>query len=470
MRNKFLESSFYVLFSNALRLISKFLVGVVAAKILGPTNFGFYNLIDLVGKYGPLSTLGVPSGTSREIPLSLGRGSERRASELNDTGFTGLLITTGVAAVLIICGSALFFSGLSLFAISMASLGLFVNAVYEYHIVYLYSYSQFRRASNVISIYSVFLLLLTVSLVLLFDIWGQFFAIFIVPLATILFVYSRKIHRFSISFDIPLYFHIIKIGLPMLVIGIGYTFLITIDRILVVKLYDITSLGYYGLAIMVFVFSQQVPAAITQVIYPKLNLMFGQSDRIDKLGEIAILPSVLLSIGMPPLIAVFMYSLPFIVTTFLPAYSNGILSAELIIIPISVFGINILNTIFKIGPIISALIVSIVVKILAAYMFYKFSLGLEGIAIASSVALLLYTVIVTVLSLLYMSKSKTYIIRYSMLYIAVPVLLVTIFFLFINGYIHNPGFLFPPILFYLFIAYRLFRHHFDWNALLIDLG
>ena len=65
MFKKIFESGLYVLVSNALRLVSKFLVGIVSARILGPTNFGFYNLIDLVSKYGPLSNIGVSSGISR---------------------------------------------------------------------------------------------------------------------------------------------------------------------------------------------------------------------------------------------------------------------------------------------------------------------------------------------------------------------------------------------------------------------
>ena len=134
-----------------MRLVSKFLVGIVSARILGPTNFGFYNLIDLVSKYGPLSNMGVSSGISREIPLNLGMGKEEYVEELNDAGFTGLLSTTSFIAALFIVYSFIFLKGLALFAVVMASAGVVFNAVYEYDIMYLYAHSRFRIASRFVN-------------------------------------------------------------------------------------------------------------------------------------------------------------------------------------------------------------------------------------------------------------------------------------------------------------------------------
>ena len=160
----------------------------------------------------------------------------------------------------------------------MASIGVIFNAVYEYDIMYLYAHSRFRIASMAMAFYSIALFLLTFLLVWFFNIWGQLVSISIVPLAAILFVYARKYHHFSFRINVTVYLHIIKIGLPLIVIGIAYTFLITIDRILITRFYNLTMLGYYGLAIMFFVFSQQVPDAISQVTYPRLNLLLADCD------------------------------------------------------------------------------------------------------------------------------------------------------------------------------------------------
>ena len=468
MFKKILQSGLYVLVSNVLRLVSKFLVGIVSARILGPTNFGFYNLIDLVSKYGPLSNIGVSSGISREIPLHLGMGKEEYVEELNDAGFTGLLSTTSFIALCFIIYSFVFLHGLGLFAVIMASVGVVFNAVYEYDIMYLYSHSRFRTASTAIGFYSIALFLLTLVLVLFFNIWGQFVSISIVPLVAILFIYARGYHHFSFRVNIPAYLHIIKIGLPLIVIGIAYTFLITIDRILITHFYTITMLGYYGLAIMLFVFSQQVPDAISQVIYPRLNLLFGQSKRVDALDMIAIIPAMLLSSAMPLMIGLLTYLLPFVVGRFLPAYVSGISAAELIILPVTVIGVNILSTLFKIKILIIILVISIGVKTVSAYAFYTMGMGLEGIAIASTLGILTYTVSVTIISLIYLKKSARYILQYLFFYAVLPLVIAIIFFLFINGYSRSPIMFLIPIAYYAIILRRLVRHGFNLTFLLED--
>jgi len=462
---KIFESSFYVFFSNFFRLIAKFLVGVLAAKLLGPTNYGFFNLIDLVNKYGPLSNLGVSSGISREIPLNLGKGENEHALRLNNVGFTGLIFTTTFIASVIIIFAIFKLHGLALFALIMASLGIIVNAVYEYHVMYLYSYSDFRKASNLIIFYSFALIVFTVLLIWFFNIWGQFIAIFLIPVIAIFYVYKKKIHKFTLTYNILEYLEIIKIGLPLIIIGIGYTFLITIDRILIVKFYNITMLGYYSLSIMLFVFSQQIPSAISQVIYPKLNSTYGRTDNIEILGDIAIIPSIILALIMPILIAAFIFFLPFIVSHFLPAYIKGILAAELIMISVAIFGINILNTLFKIKELIVLLFIAILVKIVAAYLFFKMGMGLEGIAIASDIALLLYTCLTTILSLMYMKKKIHYIFKYALFYILFPLGITIIFYLLFNNNLKYKTLLILPLLYYLFLFYHIYKNKFNLNYL-----
>jgi len=466
---KILQSGVYVLVSNVMRLVSKFLVGIVSARILGPTNFGFYNLIDLVSKYGPLSNMGVSSGISREIPLNLGMGKEEYVEELNDAGFTGLLSTTSFIAALFIVYSFIFLKGLALFAVVMASAGVVFNAVYEYDIMYLYAHSRFRIASAVMGFFSLALFLLTLVLVFFFNIWGQFVSICAVPLAAILFTYIKKYHHFSFRINIPAYLHVIKIGLPLIVIGIAYTFLITIDRILITRFYNITMLGYYGLAIMLFVFSQQIPDAISQVIYPRLNLLFGQSKRVDALDNIAIIPSVLLSSAMPLMIGLLIYVLPFVVTRFLPAYVSGIPAAELIILPVTVIGVNILSTLFKIKILLSILAISIAVKVASAYLFYTMGMGLEGIAIASTLGILTYSVSVTIISLVYLKKSLRFILQYLLFYVLLPLAITVLFFLYINGFVGSVLVFLLPAAYYAIIVRRLARHNFNPAFLIEDV-
>jgi len=466
--NRIVKSSIYLLFSNLLRLSAKFFVQIFSAKILGPTNFGFYNLIDLITKYGPLSNLGVSSGISREIPLNLGKKLIDFAHELNNSGFTGLLISSNLIALLIIVSSIFIYSGLALYAIIMASLSIIVNAIYEYHIMYLYSYNKFKTASFVITIYSLFLIVVTISLVYIFNVWGLFFSIFLVPFLVMLVVYIKKIHLFSFKFDYRNYISIIKIGFPLIIIGIGFTFFITLDRIIIVKLYDIKQLGYYSLAIISYVFIIQIPAAINQVIYPKLNLIYGETNNSEHLAEIAIAPSMILSIVMPLFIGMFIFILPILTKKFLPEYDKGIIPAEIIMIPLCIFSVNILNTLFKIKILIILLVTAICIKIFLALYLNSYGLGIDGIAISSSLSLTFYTIATTVISFIYMKKNFFYIIKYLSYYFIIPIVITLSFFLYGIHKISIFTLLFVPLTYYFIILFRLLKNNLNLNSLLVN--
>ncbi|MCL5267422.1 MAG: oligosaccharide flippase family protein [Bacteroidetes bacterium] len=432
MAEGLLKASSFVLSSNLLRLISKFLSSVVSAKILGPTSYGFYNLMDLIVKYGPLLNLGVASGISRDIPISLGRGDLAQAETLNDAGFTGLL-ATGLLSFVVICSTSfLFYSGLALWGITFAAASIVTNAVFEYQIMYLYSYSNFKRASFLISVNSVTNLVATISLVYFWGIHGQFVAILLVPVVVIMVAYLKGYHSFKFNFSLRIYKGIVKIGFPLILVGIGYTFLITIDRVIIAKYLGVEQLGFYSLAIMAFVFSQQVPIAISQVIYPKMNFKFGVDTNPRGLEYTAVLPSLILSLVMPLAMVVSMLFLPPIVKMFLGEYTNGIVSSEIILIPVSFYGVNILNTIFKIKELIVSLLSAIILKVAISIILIRLHFGIDGVAVASAVSLIAYTATISVISMIYLGKRVPYIVKYLLLVLFLPVLFVSSFVLYLN--------------------------------------
>ena len=432
-REGLLKSGSFVFFSNAARLFSKFITNVVSARILGPTDFGFYNLIDLIGKYGPLLNLGVASGIGREVPITMGRRAYDEASTINDVGFSGLLSTGFSSFVLISLLGVLFLHGNAAWGVIFAAAAIFANAVFEYQTVYLYAHSEFRTASKLISLNSLANLLITVTLVYFAGILGQFAAMFLVPTTVVAFVFASNSYGFRPHFDFQVYRRIIKIGLPLILIGVGYTFLVTVDRIIVVKFLGIKDLGYYSLAVMLFAFSQQIPTSITQVIYPKLNLTFGASSDPSSLEKLAVLPSLVLSIIMPYVLVIFIAVLPIVVRTLLPAYARGTMSAEIILAPIAFYGVNILNTLFEVNELVLSLAFAVLLKIALSIVLVRGGYGIDGVAIASALSLTGYTLSVSILSLLHLGKGARFIVRYTLLVALLPLSFVISFILFFNN-------------------------------------
>ena len=75
---------------GALDQLSRFLIAMLAASILGPATFGTWMLLAVVVQYANVLSLGVASGAARSIPVLVGRGDEEGADRVEAVA-TGLV-------------------------------------------------------------------------------------------------------------------------------------------------------------------------------------------------------------------------------------------------------------------------------------------------------------------------------------------------------------------------------------------
>ena len=54
--------------SNIMSMAMKFFASLFTAVLLGPTNYGFWSIVELINRFSPLFTLGISSGVKRELP------------------------------------------------------------------------------------------------------------------------------------------------------------------------------------------------------------------------------------------------------------------------------------------------------------------------------------------------------------------------------------------------------------------
>jgi len=181
-----------------------------------------------------------------------------------------------------------------------------------------------------------------------------------------------------------------RVGLPILVSGFILTMLVTIDRFMVVTFLGATQLGYLGLAIMIASVVSLVPSMASQVLYPRINYLFGNTGRnIQALRSYVLIPPKILSAFLPLLIGPAYLILPFVVKTFLPAYTPGIAAARIVVVGIFFYGILGLTDYFLVtcGRLkLYALFgcIALVFNIVLDLLFIRMGYGLEGIAIAGT--------------------------------------------------------------------------------------
>ena len=134
--------SFIALFSGKiLQLTVKFILSLFVAKVLGPSQYGFWSMIELINKYSPLLMYGVANGVKRELPFWQGRNDKRKQQLTESSGYIGIAISTIIFATLSVIAFIYFDNELTKYAVSATFLSGGISQVY----LYIYSLSLAKK-------------------------------------------------------------------------------------------------------------------------------------------------------------------------------------------------------------------------------------------------------------------------------------------------------------------------------------
>jgi O-antigen/teichoic acid export membrane protein len=373
--------------SQAIGLVSGFWI----ARLLGPHDYGIWNAVLLVLSYGSFVEFGVLSAMGRDMPIYLGQGDWQKAVAVDGaarytTIFGAIFASMGVLA----------FSFLTTHS-SMMALGLRVMAVvlvlqqiYTYHRIVLRSNNQIAQLSQQQVILAILNAGLSIVLVVVLGLTGRMMAAILTQAIIVMYALYRNPWQSVPKFNLSFSWSLICVGAPILVSGFIITLLTSIDRLMVITFLGETQLGYLGLALLLVSVISVIPGMASQVLYPRVTYHFGNTDRnIEALRSYVLTPPVILSTLLPLLIGPLYLVLPFVVKTFLPAYTPGIAAARIVAVGIFFYGILGLTDYFlvTIGKLKQyalfgciALVLDIVIDILFIYMGY----GIEGIAVGGT--------------------------------------------------------------------------------------
>lgn len=427
-----------IYFGTFISLIIGFLKSFVVAKLLGPTQFGLWKIIELVQTYGPILNLGIGNGVNREIPYWKAKEEATCVENITNTGFYSLVFTNIVCVILFYLVGSIYQDKLTRFAVQISGLILAFSQLYWFQMVLQYSNKQFSKASIFLIINAFVSLLLTILLVYQYKIYGQLIALTITPLIMLLIIQISLKTNYRFNYDRKVFKRIVSIGFPIMLVGILHAVVYSIDRILILHYFDLTSLGYYGLGIMLLTFLSAVPDSVSKIIYPRINEYVGRYENAIDMDEIVIYPAIALTIFMPIIISVAIIILPYFVDLFLPQYREGIFAAQVLIIGLGVNGVNILHAIMKQKLYLFLQIFAVIFNVLLAFIFIKSGFGLPGIALASTLSIIFYRVLPSVVSLYFMKKNVRYIYRFTGFIVIFPItisVLTLLFAKYFNNYL-----------------------------------
>lgn len=375
---------------------SRFIVNVVAARMLGPFNFGVWNAVSSILVYGLSAHAGVLNGMNREVPFHAGRGDPEKVSHIFRVSLGIGLLSAFVAGLVTLGASQLPFWGNTVRTalIAAASL-LLVQQVYQFFQFALKSSIRFDLMSwqqlGLALAFPAVVLPLTARFGLAGFITGQALATgLVVVLITRLVPF-----RLGLAWDWVEAVRLARIGFPIMSAGILYAFLTTLDRWVVLALLGTVSLGYYSLAILTMGVLGVLPNVVSDQMYPRMALTFGSRQAYRPLLPLIRQQLVMSTAVIAPVLAVVALVVLPLAPRYLPAFAPGVVPAQIASISFVFLAIsggfgNFLNTVGRQRSYLAAQVMAVLLNGAFSIVFVKAGWALKGVALSLVVSYAIY--------------------------------------------------------------------------------
>lgn len=389
--------------------LSRVLVELIAAKILGPTLWGIWYLLNLTIAYRGVLNLGITNGMNREIPINLGKNKERKAKRIENVTFS----TVGISALLaigIILIASLVIVDEGLKTALFWLIPLFVVTQFYYLVnASLKANTLFNYVSRKQFIFSILFPVLAIPLTYLYKLEGFIIAFSLALFISVIYIYIKSPISYSIDFDWKETKNLIRIGFPIMAVGIAYTFLNTADRWIIGIFLGTEELGYYSMAIIVFGGMTLFPKIISQQLYPRMAYDWGKENSKQVLEHWSWLQTKYTGFLVVPLLVCVLIVFPLLIKHLLPEYMPGVTPLQIIAfgvlsMPFSAGWGNVLNIIDKQVYYLIVILVAVCMNLGINYFFVVNGFGIRGVALGTVITFVVYNLSIMFVGKYFLSK------------------------------------------------------------------
>lgn len=434
MKNKILSDMLSLGFSTIIAQIVSFFSDIWIRKIIGPEQYGFWLTVSLILVYGQLSHLGVINAVNRDIPFYHGKNDFENVERLKNVAIGSIITFPVIVSVLLsisayLLGLILKWDTKLIYGSIGASIILLVQMLCNYAEVLYKTEEDFKSLSKI----NLVRILSKALLTAIFTIYIGFYGLFLglgTSLLIELYLARRIFKGVKIVADFYKAFQLAKVGFPILLVGTAWNLITSLDRVIISFLLSPMQLGYYSIALITYSTLMMITQVVNQVIYPKFPYLYGKTNSEQKLKELVEKLNMLFAPVISIAVGLIYIFLPLLVKLILPEYVPGIVAAQILVLgvyPITLVGMAglLFNTLSKQGIILKSLALTAMLNIILSILMIKLNYGIEGVAVGTSIAYLLYMLVINykALSILNTSRIKSFMFSGSLL---VPLLLVMI--------------------------------------------
>ena len=377
-----------------------FFVSIFSKKFLGVSGAGYWAILTVATTYGMYIGLGVQNALIREVPQRIGAKEIEKAKAIENVTYSFLLIA-GLAGAIVMWLISFF-----LFADPLLKTGLKIVAVLVF-VTHMYNLIlNILRARKQISILSR-VVIFNILLVAMLALPGAYFlnvngfaAGMVISTALSFFFAKRWASiRFSLSFDWVHIWHLIKIGLAMLLVSILSRTFLNVDKIMIGKMLGMEQLGLYTIGIMAIQQIGTLPRFFNIVIFPHIQEKYGETKDVQDIKGMVIKSNYFISRLIPILMGTIIFIIQPIVLIVLPQFEDGLGIMKILVIGYYFIAINqmsttVIYTIDKQRSLIPLYGIMVAVCIGLNYLFITKGLGIVGVAIGTSISYFLFFLVV----------------------------------------------------------------------------
>ena len=326
-----LKGTSALFFAMALAAPVSAVTGIWIRNILGPEQYGIWLIFSMIFMYGYYMHLGILDGFSRDVPRLLGEKNIVRVQRLRHIVFTWMtasgLLAVAFMAVIIWLPFTRFETILGIMAfalIPVQNLALFHN---QLHI----TTQKFKHVAMIQLIIGSLQYVLMALFALLYGIYGLFLGVLAGNVIAIVYSTKQIPYKLRLVWDAGVIKEMFPYGMPIMLIGLLTSLLTTLDRLLVYSFFGAAAAGHYGIIAFVYQGIMVLPGVFHQIMYPKINYMYGETKEKRRLKAIIIRPAYYMAYASPFFLGTLLFVFPPFAVLLMPEYTEGIGLSKLII-------------------------------------------------------------------------------------------------------------------------------------------
>jgi len=372
-------------------------------KFITPKELGIINTVLLIPSYLGILNLGVFAGFGRNFPFYLAQEQKEKAQLIVDAGWlfskyrslVGSLITLGVVIYFVITDASSSHFG----AIVIIAGMLVFNPLQTFQLRIFIGSQNFLRLGTLLTIHNVITIILGILPAFL-GVIGFIIRRALDPVIKFLLLLYKPPAKPSAQGQWREVFELSKVGMPILITGIIYSYLNIADRSVIALFLGTEAVGNFALAGIITTVALFLPASLGMLLYPKAAAKYGRAKSSRGLRRFFWWSLMLNVVLIVPFCLLVYFAIDPVVKMHFPKYVEGIEAAKISALG-SIFFISI--GVGNIIPIVRRnlpyqLTIGFCLGLIWAlgFLFISKGFGIEGVAWARLVAnaiLCIFTII-----------------------------------------------------------------------------